>query len=177
MHVPLDAPMMQAQRQTWSAPAGIAAAALASGTARDRRPDQIFSAAPSVENFEALRVAYRSNGGIVRADELARALQHKQRGDFVGLARNIASGLILGFEWQGSFWIPLFQFERMELSLNQGARQVLAELAGVIDGWALAVWFVQPSSWLRGQLPLNLLRCNLQSVLAAARADRFVADG
>jgi hypothetical protein len=127
--------------------------------------------------FAALRVAYRATGGVACGDDLARLLEDQRCGDFVSLARLIASRDIFGFVWQHAFWVPMFQFDLRDLTIKSGPRRVLAELAAEFDGWALADWFVRASSWLNGQRPVDLLDSDLPSVLKAARADRFIAAG
>ncbi len=153
------------------------AATGASGAAHPSKPGREIGRAPNVRDFSAVRAGFRASGGTARADELARLLQQRQRGDFVGLARLIVAGEVLGFEWHGSFWIPLFQFELRDLSMKPGPRQVMAELTPVLDAWTLAVWFVQTNDWLRGSRPVDLLDSHLDAVLEAARADRFIATG
>ena len=54
---------------------------------------------------------------------------------------------------------------------------MLRELVEVLDGWALAVWFVEPSSCLASRRPLDLLRSDLPAVLQAARLQRDVVKG
>ncbi len=71
----------------------------------------------------------------------------------------------------------MFQFELRDLSVKPGPRRVLAELKPVFDDWGLAVWFVQPNSWLQTMRPLDLLDSDLTGVLEAARTDRFIAAG
>ena len=71
----------------------------------------------------------------------------------------------------------MFQFERGEPAVKPGLSQVLAELVDVFDGWRLAAWFAQPSAWLNGQRPVDLLDSDLSGVRAAARVDRFIATG
>lgn len=127
--------------------------------------------------FAAVRAGYQASGGAVRGGDLAGWLEKRQRGDAVSLAKLIISGNIFGFEWQGNFWIPMFQFDFRDLSIRQAPRKVRAELGGVFDGWALAVWFVQPCVWLNGQSPLDLLEADLPAVLEAARSERLVATG
>jgi hypothetical protein len=124
-----------------------------------------------------MRQAYRATGGIARGEDLARWLEDRQLGDFVTLARLIVSGVVFSFEWQDAFWIPMFQFDRHDLSVRPGPQRVLAELAADFDGWSLAVWFAEPNSWLADRRPVDLLESNLDAVLQAARADRFIAAG
>jgi hypothetical protein len=139
--------------------------------------DDEIIARPSAQGFAALRAAYLPTGGIAHGDDLARLLEDRQLGGFVSLGRLLVLGGVFSFEWQGSFWIPMFQFELRDLSLKPGPRQVLAELMPLFSGWSLAAWFVRPNSWLNDQIPVDLLDLNLPAVLEAARADRFVVAG
>ena len=147
-------------------------AAPAPGAARDGTPAAARSAA-----FAALVNAFRASGGTARGDDLARLLEDHQQGDFVSLARLIASGHVFGFDWRGVLWIPMFQYDLRTLSIRPGPHQVLAELAGAFEGWALASWFAQPNAWLGDRKPVDLLDSDLAGVLQAARADRFIAAG
>ncbi|MBC7955593.1 MAG: hypothetical protein H7Y33_06965 [Cytophagales bacterium] len=139
--------------------------------------DEDIRRVPSDRDFVAMRAGYRATGGIARGDDLARLLEDLQRGDVATLARVIASGDVFGFDWHGSFWVPMFQFELRDLSLKPAARQVQGELASVFDGWTMAVWFAQRNSWLDERKPVDLLDTEFQAVLQAARADRFIATG
>ena len=128
-------------------------------------------------DFNVLRHAFRPSGGIARGDDLSRLLEDHRCGDFISLARFIAQHEIFAFQWRDSFWIPMFQFDLQDLSIRTGPRRVLAELESVFDGWALAVWFAQGNSWLHGHRPVDLIETDLDSVLQAACADRFIANG
>lgn len=132
---------------------------------------------PSDRDFVAMRAAYRATGGIARGDDLAQLLEDLGRGDVASLARLIAAGDVFGFDWHRSFWVPMFQFELRDLSVKPAARQVLAELAPVFDGWTIAVWFAQANSWLNEYRPVDLLDTHFPGVLKAARADRLIAAG
>ncbi len=132
---------------------------------------------PSDSAFTGLVQAYRSSGGLVRGDDVADWLRDSGRGGHGTLARWIVSGEILGFEWQHALWIPMFQIDPATLVVRSGARQVLAQMGSAFDGWSLALWFVQPNSWLQDRRPLDLLDSALPDVLEAARADRFVVTG
>ena len=136
-----------------------------------------FGIRPNEHSFAALRAACQATGGLVRGDDLARTLWDRQRSDYVSLARLIASGEVLSFRWHGSLWMPMFQFEPGELTIKPAPRQVLGEFGNVFDGWSVAVWFVQPCSWLDDRRPVDLLDGDLAAVLDAARADRFIATG
>lgn len=139
--------------------------------------DEGIRRVPTDRDFVAMRAGYRATGGIARGDDLARLLEDMQRGDVSTLARLIAAGEVFGFDWHGSFWVPMFQFDLRDLSVRPSVRQVQTELAQVFDGWTMAVWFAQRNSWLDEQRPVDLLNSQLSAVLHAARADRFVASG
>jgi hypothetical protein len=131
----------------------------------------------SEHDFSVLRHAFRPSGGIARGDDLSRLLEDHRCGDFISLARFIAQHEIFAFQWRDSFWIPMFQFDLRDLSIREGPHRVLAELESVFDGWSMAVWFAQRNSWLHGHRPVDLLDADLDSVLQAACADRFIANG
>lgn len=143
-----------------------------------RMPPQA-STEPCDHDFAMLRKAYRASGGIARGDDLARFLSEHHSGDFVSLAMLILEGDLFAFQWQQTFWVPMFQFDLSDLSVkpNPNAGQVLTELAGEFDGWALALWFAEPNHWLQGARPVDVLNANLPDVLQAARTDRFIAAG
>ena len=143
------------------------------------RPPAQAIAQPCGRDFAALREAYRISGGMSRGDDLARMLCNRQSGDFVSLAMLILAREVFAFQWQQSYWVPMFQFDLRDLSVkaNANAHRVVSELVDQFDGWALAVWFAQPNSWLHGARPVDMLNSNLAEVLEAARSDRFIAAG
>lgn len=132
-------------------------------------------ALPDDRDFRVMCSAYRASGGIQCADDLARMLEDHRCGDFVSLARFIARHDIFAFEWRETRWIPMFQFDPDDLSIRPGPQHVLAELAPVFDGLALAMWFAQPNGWLHGARPVDLLDTHLDRVILAAGADRSAA--
>ena len=127
--------------------------------------------------FDALVEAYKPSGGTARADDLALLLAHVNKGDFVSVAKRIVSRDILSFEWQNHFWVPMFQFNRQDLSVKPEVRRVARELTAVLDNWTLATWFTEPNAWLKDQRPVDMVESCFSDVLHAARADRFVAAG
>ncbi len=140
-------------------------------------PDDRLGSLPSDRDFVAMREAYRATGGIARGGDLARLLDDQGRGGSASLAALIDAGAVFGFDWRRDFWIPMFQFEMRDLSLKAAPHEVLAELAAEFDGWNLAAWFAQRNCWLNERRPVDVLDANLPVVLAAARADRFIAAG
>jgi len=139
-----------------------------------RRPPVVAARPPNAADFATLRAAFSGSGGLARGDELAQLLQDRCRGDFLSLARLIAARRIFSFPWHHSLWVPMFQFDPLDLSIRDTPQQVAAHLAGGLDGWALALWFALPNRCLAGWRPVDLLHSNLPAVLRAA-ADREAA--
>lgn len=139
--------------------------------------DDAIEELPTRRGFAALLSSYRASGGTARGDDVARLLEDHGLGNFMGLARLIATSEVFGFEWRSTIWIPMFQFNLHDLSVRPSAGKVLAELGAGFDGWARAAWFAQPNSWLQRRKPVDLMSSALPEVLTAARADRFVASG
>jgi hypothetical protein len=127
--------------------------------------------------FDDMIGAFKAFGGTARADDLALLLEEQRKGDFVSLAKRMVSRDIFSFEWQNHFWVPMFQFDPKDLTVKQEVRRVVHELASVLDNWTLALWFTEPNAWLKGKRPVEMLDRYFSDVLAAARADRFVATG
>ena len=146
-------------------------------TQQHKEYDPIIGSLPSDEGFISMLDKYRPTGGIANPAELVQRQPGGKKPDINALAKLILVGEIFSFEWQGKFWIPLFQFKANELTGRHCVRQVLGELTNVFDGWTLAVWFVQAIAWLENKKPIDLLDSGLSSVLHAARADRYIALG
>lgn len=127
--------------------------------------------------FVAMRTAFRPTGGVARGEDLAGWMAARQRGDHASLARMIVNGDVISFEWNDSFWLPMFQFDPVDLSIRPGPRQVVKELHDDCDGWTLSAWFARPNGWLDDSAPVDRIASDLPAVLNAARADRFVVTG
>ena len=132
---------------------------------------------PTDRDYATMREAYRASGGTVRRDALARVLHGCDGAHDATLGKLLVTRDVFSFEWREAHWVPMFQFDLRNMSIKPRPRRVVAELADVFDGWALAVWFSHPNHWLRKRRPVDMLDASLASVLAAARADRFIADG
>jgi hypothetical protein len=124
--------------------------------------------------FAALRDAYEAAGGIARGDVVSRLRAVHGRSTFINVAQLLAPEDIFGFEWAGSPWVPMFQFEPCDMTLRPAPCQVRAELGAEFDGWSVCAWFVEPNAWLARRRPLDLLGSDLEAVLRAARADHLV---
>lgn len=127
------------------------------------------------DQFVAMLISYRSCGGLARAQEVLGLFKRHCGSDLATLARWIVKGKVIGFAWQSELWLPLFQFNRIDMTPQPGLGQVLAELTTVYDAWELASWFAQANAWLADQTPAETLILDPTAVLHAARADRFIA--
>lgn len=127
--------------------------------------------------FDGLVDAFKTSGGTARADDFALLLEEKHKGNFISLARRLVSRDIFSFEFHDHYWIPMFQFNLADLSARQDVSRIINELAAVFDNMMLATWFTEPNAWLKCKRPVDLLEDCFSDVLAAARADRFVAKG
>jgi len=129
------------------------------------------------KNFEAMIAAYTNCGGTARADDLALLLDEHHKGGFVNLAKRLVLGDVFSFQWQDQFWVPMFQFNRHDMSVKQEVHRVVRELDDVLDNWTLACWFTKPNARLKGRRPVDLVDRQFSDVLGAARTDRLVAAG
>ena len=146
-------------------------------TPKDATLNRTISSYPTPVGFVALISAFRPSGGTARGDDLSHHLDAEAPGSLTQLARQIASGNILNFQWRQSFWVPLFQFEPGTCEVRACVSRVMQELKDAFDSWETAVWFVQPHPLLGGARPLALLDSQPQRVVNAARNDRYVAIG
>ncbi len=126
------------------------------------------------DEFVFLQQAYRPSGGLAHGDELATRLHVDGAGGYARLARWIVGRHVFSFAWHEHFWLPMFQFEPVELTPREGLRHVLAELVNVMDGPALAGWFAGPNDSLQGHSPVAMWATHKAAVHHAARMQRYV---
>ena len=122
-------------------------------------------------------LAYASRGGVASGDEIARMLRPYLTQPLSTLARWIVGRAVVSFSWRERTLVPLFQFNRGDMSIRAGVREALTELAPAFDEWESAAWFIEPNRWLGGAAPADVLGRDLATLVDAARADRFVATG
>ena len=121
--------------------------------------------------------SFRGCGGIARADEALAWLDGEVEQGLSVLARWIALRQVVSFEWQAQTWLPLFQFDRRDMSIHPELAPIVTELRGVFDAWELANWFARPNSSLEELTPAEAFRSDPASALQAARTDRFAIEG
>ena len=127
--------------------------------------------------FISLLDNYRPSGGLARTQETLELFMRRCGPDLATVARWMAQREVLCLDWHAQSWMPLFQFNLVDMAPLPQLAPVLAELNPVYSPWALAAWFAQPNAWLDGERPAELLVSNPAGVLNAVRADRFMAMG
>lgn len=126
--------------------------------------------------FVALLDAYRASGGLAPAEELLVSSRARSGPDVSMLARWIVARQVISFGWQARTWLPLFQFNSVDMAPRRELAPVLAELSAVYDECELTTWFVTPNASLDGRSPVQVFATSAAEVERAARIDRFVAD-
>lgn len=118
--------------------------------------------------------AFRATGGTAPGEVVGRLLEDHHAGQAVSLAKLVYSGQVFGFEWRANLWIPMFQFEAVDLAIRTDVQAVRAALPGPWSGWRLAAWFATANARLEGRCPADLLDWDLPAVMRAA--DLALAD-
>ncbi len=131
----------------------------------------------SNQQFIGMLNAYRSSGGLARAQELAVTCKSHGERCLMALADWIVKRKVISLEWQSKIWLPLFQFNHVDMTLALGLEDTLAELVVVHDDWHIANWFSLPNHWLADRTPADMLATAAPEVLNAARAERYAAAG
>lgn len=121
--------------------------------------------------------AYRRTGGLVPADELALRLGELVQQPISQVAKWIIAHQVVSFVWDSTMFLPVFQLDSVELRPRAPASAVVRELASSLSDWDLAVWFVKPNYLLNGKLPMDALAIDADSVLSAAKAERYFVHG
>ncbi|MBT3067489.1 hypothetical protein [Rhodoferax sp. U11-2br] len=128
----------------------------------------------SDQQFMDMLKAYRHSGGLLRAPDVAARCRPHSGTDVHTLAGWVLHRQVLSFEWLSRIWLPVFQFQRADMSRQSGLAEVLAELVGLYDDWQVASWFARPNRWLQDALPADQMATAAADVIAAARAERFL---
>lgn len=143
----------------------------------DATPNQQLTNEDQVNRqFMAMLNSYRCNGGLARAQEVFTLFKSHHGTDTATLARWIVKRSAISFDWQSKVWIPLFQFDRDDMSLQPQITPILSALNPLFSPWELALWFAQPNQWLDHCTPADMLSVDAHAVLSAACSDRFIAD-
>jgi len=129
------------------------------------------------QQFIGMLNAYRPSGGLARAQEVAAKCQSSMGTSTHTLAHWMVKRKVICFEWQSRMWLPLFQFNQRDMTLQEGLGDVLAELVVVLDDWAIANWFTRINPWLADATPADAWAASASEVLNAARSECYVVAG
>jgi hypothetical protein len=121
--------------------------------------------------------AFQRTGGLASGAELTFLLRRRTSQPSSMLARWIVERRVVNFGWKGEYLLPMFQFDKADMTVRRHVSRVLDEFDGTFDDWDLATWFALPNTWLGDDAPVDALPLNPHGVLEAARADRFIARG
>jgi hypothetical protein len=126
--------------------------------------------------FAAVCDAFSSHGGMVSADHAWATFEHNRDPDVARLARWIVERRVVHFYWNDDTWLPLFQFDRHDMTVKPTLQPVFAELNNVYDRWTVAKWFALPHRALGGCTPVAVFAADPHAVWTAAKRDRCVAN-
>lgn len=129
------------------------------------------------EPAEHLFKVFQDWGGIQSGDEVAFSIGTHANQPVSRLGRWIVSRKIVSLELRGSIYLPLFQFDLSEGSIQPASASIIAELADAMNERELLTWFARPNGWLGGFPPVAVILSNGHAALDAARADRFAIKG
>lgn len=126
--------------------------------------------------FVQMLDGFRASGGLARLQEVTERCERQRGPDIAMLSACMARKEIICFEWQSQLWMPLFQFNPLEMAIRPQIQPVVAELSCIYGPWDLAFWFSQSNPWLADRVPADALLSDFPTVLQAARADRFISN-
>ena len=150
------------------------AVAASDAVAQVGQPTESSSFNPHLgQHFMGLIKAYRRSGGLLRAQDAAARCKPRGGTDVPTLAGWMVHRQVVCIEWLSRIWLPVFQFNRADMSRQSGLDEVMSELVEVYDNWQMARWFSQPNPRLGHARPADRLALAAADVLRAARAERF----
>jgi len=114
---------------------------------------------------------------MVAADDLAGLLRGRVEQPLSTVARWIVAREVVSVAWRARTLLPLFQFDLASARVRAPVATVVSELVDVFDDGELARWFAEPNVLLGNISPVQRISADPGAVLAAARADRFIARG
>jgi hypothetical protein len=148
-----------------AAPFGLGSPAARAGLPHADVPDALF--------IELLN-AYRSRGGLARASEVTARVVSRRPVGIAWIEQCFAHRLLVSVIWHSMVWLPLFQFERSDMTLRDEVFRTCGELRDVMDDCEMAAWFVHPQCGLNHCSPLDMLDSRPELVVEAARREHFL---
>lgn len=141
------------------------------------RPEATFTRRLEDRQFLEMERGFAASGGLVCGDELARRLRRYSGQPLSTVARWIVERRAVSLAWEAQTLLPMFQFDRADMTLRTSVTATIHELTDVFDAWHLALWFARPNTRLSGRLPADVIAVDGAAVLDAARAERFTFLG
>ena len=122
---------------------------------------------PRIEDdqFSLMARVFCRTGGLATADEMVRLLRRHADQPLSQLAHWIVGGDVVNLDWRCETFVPLFQFNRLDLSLRPEVLDVVQELSGAFDNWDTALWFAQSNEWLQEAAPVDIITDDRLAVL------------
>jgi hypothetical protein len=162
--------------ERWKPSRGVSAAAQSLGSPHPRDIG-ITQVGNEDAEFIALLDAFRSTGGIERAEHVALQMHATGICNRLTFDQWMVDGRLLNIDWCGSTWLPLFQFQSRGRDIHPGLEPILSALRPFMSRWELAQWFAEPNAWLEERRPAEVLASDSLAVEQAACAARFIISG
>ena len=89
----------------------------------------------------------------MRIRDVVEQFRQHQGPDVATLATWLTGREIIGIDWRGHTWLPMFQFDPVRLTPLTTLAPPFSALIPMFDAWELADWFARPSNWLAGRVP------------------------
>ena len=131
----------------------------------------------SDEQCAVFQRVFQRSGGLATSDALALFMRSQCDQPVSILARWIVRKHLVCLVWRSQTLIPMFQFDLAHCSVRAGMPEIIVELHAALDDFETIEWFARPNCWLAGAAPADVVPTDIQAVLEAARADRFVSLG
>ena len=116
---------------------------------------------------------FSEKGGLASTDELVHLMRSHWRQPISILAKWIVGRRVLSFSWHSQILLPVFQFDAPRMTPKQVIVDCSIELGELVDNEGLAAWFVRPSEWLDGRMPLDLTSEDPDLAVEAAARTRL----
>ena len=116
---------------------------------------------------------FSERGGLASTDELVHLMRPHWRQPISILAKWIVGRRVLSFSWHSQILLPAFQFDAPRMTPKQVIVDCSIELGEMVDDEGFAAWFVRPSEWLEGRIPLDLISDDPGLAVEAAARTRL----
>ena len=119
-----------------------------------------------------VKAAYARRGGLLSGDQVIAMLQRHRSAPLSVLAQWIVDRQVVAFEFEDRLHLPLFQFDRSDMTVRPEVGDILSVLIPWLDDAAVAAWFLKPNGHAAGRRPIDWIESVPMVALRAARLDR-----